>query len=219
MSPARSPNRQPLQQLPPIHLQSTDFPPLSMSNSPGKRNSPGGAWNTQGHRPALSPSPIDHPAGVPHGNALINHHGNGNGNAVERPNDDRGFERPPPKPNAELFNPNNASISHSQSPSPSTQEKADRDRADKERSREDAIANSILVDNMGSLKLQGSNFGKRPDNIEGEHAAKDVSNSRVNGNDAKNLRPSILPNTKDVERETNISKIASTTEAALILCA
>ena len=194
MSPARSPNTQPLQQLPPIHLQPNDFPPLSLSTSPVKRNSPaGGAWSTQGHRPIFTSNSVEQPvSGTPLGSALFKHQGGGNGSGTERPYDDRSFERPPPKTNAELFNPNAAS--GSKSPSPSVQEKADKERS----LRTETIASSILIDSMGSLKIQGSNGGKRPDSVEGEHVAKDSNNVRANGNDAMSLGSGILPIPKDV---------------------
>lgn len=91
--------------MPPVNLQSTDFPPLtSIAAAPEKRTLvAAGAWgNSSSTRSIRLPSP-GHPN--PTGNALVHHPnnsagaGNNNNNAsetrLEEP--DRGFERPPPK--------------------------------------------------------------------------------------------------------------------------
>ncbi|KAL4250211.1 amino acid/polyamine transporter 2 family protein [Abortiporus biennis] len=91
-------------------LQSTDFPPLS--SAPEKRTSPnvGGAWtNPSSTVRSIIMAPngpptqgATHPHGPnPSGNVLV-HYPSNNGSRLDE--QDRTFERPPPK-NAELFNP------------------------------------------------------------------------------------------------------------------
>jgi len=130
-------NPQQLSQQPSLHP--TDFPPLS--SAPEKRPPPtaGGAWtNASSVRSILSPGPQGQAnAALPPGSALV-HYPNTNspqsngGQTHPRILDDSGFERPPPKGNAELFNPKagmrkqtitkaNSSPSPGDSPAVSTQ--------------------------------------------------------------------------------------------------
>lgn len=79
----------------PVVLQSTDFPPLNPVSPPPEKRTPviGGAWgNASSTRSILQ-------ANAQSGTLPI-------GGRLEDP--DRGFERPPPKSNAELFNPKNS---------------------------------------------------------------------------------------------------------------
>lgn len=113
MSPARTSGRplglsphQPHSQLSPVALQATDFPPLSSVSAAPEKRPPtvAGAWtNTTSTRSILMPSPG-------HTNAPISGIANQlNGrlhlNNAHVEDQDRGFERPPPKGAAELFNP------------------------------------------------------------------------------------------------------------------
>ena len=113
MSPARPPNQQlhgaqqpVLQQRPPIHVQPNDFPPLSSVSGQAndRRPSAGGVWSNTNlaARSILSANPThsNQPQVNTYGSALFNHSG---GNRLE--DDERGFERPPRKGSAELFNP------------------------------------------------------------------------------------------------------------------
>ena len=171
MSPAHPPqqlqnNHQPSPQRPPIHLQPADFPPLS-SAPPGKRPPPGSVWSNSGpaSRAVLSPNPghLNQSHGSTYGSALFNH---SNANRLE--DDERGFERPPPKGNAELYNPKGgakrATQSQSTSQQPSMQTIAPGNRAepagsvsDKRYEHHDQAAGAILIDTMGSLRIQTRN--------------------------------------------------------------
>ncbi|KAL5512958.1 hypothetical protein ACEPAH_3356 [Sanghuangporus vaninii] len=168
MSPAHPP--QPLQnnhlpspqQRPPIHLQPTDFPPLSSATS-GKRPAPGSAWSSMSPatRAVLSPNPghLNQSQGNSYGSALFNHP---HANSLE--DDDRGFERPPPKRNAELYNPKGGAKRTSQTPSPqqsSTHEKVPENKAESAENTfeehlepRDTAANAILIGKMESMGIQ-----------------------------------------------------------------
>jgi hypothetical protein len=67
-----------VQQLPPVLLQSADFPPLSNMSSPSEKRPPAvaGAWTkSSSARSIMTPAPSN---GGPHGNALV-HYPNGIG--------------------------------------------------------------------------------------------------------------------------------------------
>ncbi|CCL98600.1 uncharacterized protein FIBRA_00602 [Fibroporia radiculosa] len=86
-------------------LQSNDFPPLS--SGPERRPPVGGAWtNASSMRSIMTPG--SQSSSTQHGSALV-HYPNSNQtsqNSIPRTDDqESGFERPPPKSNAELFNP------------------------------------------------------------------------------------------------------------------
>ncbi|THH05400.1 hypothetical protein EW145_g4822 [Phellinidium pouzarii] len=150
------------QQLEPIFLQATDFPPLSSISNPStdKRPSVGGAWSnpSPAARAILSPSTghTNQAQGNAYGTALFNHsmvNGPGVPNRLE--DDERGFERPPPKTSAELFNPKGGVNRMSQGQTPtSSLEKIEYEKTENERARGEIIASAILVDKVASLKLQ-----------------------------------------------------------------
>ncbi|TDL23916.1 hypothetical protein BD410DRAFT_127711 [Rickenella mellea] len=166
----QSPNRA-AQQLPPIMLQATDFPPLSgPSGVPvEKRNvpMPGGVWtNAGGARAVLQqPAPPRQVDGMGHGNAhqhqqqhhnQSHHNANGVGSSTGTRLDEHGFDRPPPK-SAELFNPNlstNSNGSRRSGSSSSTSHTPEKGEKDRERARGDAVASAILLDRVAALKLQ-----------------------------------------------------------------
>ncbi|KAA1469016.1 hypothetical protein DENSPDRAFT_834535 [Dentipellis sp. KUC8613] len=103
----------------PVVLQSADFPPLtSLASTPEKRAPvPNGAWNKPPNRPFQLASPgqqASYSNVLAQAQAGANGHpgpasANANANlgaSVSRLDDaDKAFERPPPKGNAELFNP------------------------------------------------------------------------------------------------------------------
>ena len=150
--------QQQAQQMPPVLLQATDFPPLTSLSSTQEKRAPvvAGAWtNSSSTRSILMPSPGH--ASTP-GNALVyhssTHAGASNSNArFEEP--DRGFERPPPKGTTELFNPkvvrrptsNNGNNRTNSLP----QDKLEKE---KERARGDAVANAILVGQVSLMSLE-----------------------------------------------------------------
>ncbi|KDQ26668.1 hypothetical protein PLEOSDRAFT_1113166 [Pleurotus ostreatus PC15] len=90
-------------------LESTDFPPLSNSERETRAPTVAGAWtNSSVIRSAVSP-PKGSPANQG-GPALVNHMSppnniDGHDMNFRLEDTDRGFERPPPKGSAELFNP------------------------------------------------------------------------------------------------------------------
>ena len=87
-------------------LQSTDFPPLSSGPAPEKRTPVvGSAWtNTLANRSIMTVGPQGGPPAP--GNALVHYPGiSGVDGQNVNPCMDDSFERPPPKSNAELFNP------------------------------------------------------------------------------------------------------------------
>ncbi|KAI0343287.1 hypothetical protein BDW22DRAFT_1356898 [Trametopsis cervina] len=83
--------------------QPTDFPPLS--SAPEKKTPViGGAWtNPSSIKSVLKPGPSGSTAGPPTNNALV-HYPNSN-IPIRLEDQERGFERPPPKSSAELYNP------------------------------------------------------------------------------------------------------------------
>jgi hypothetical protein len=86
----------------PVVLQATDFPPLTSLSSPPEKRAPvaGGAWvNASSTRSILMPNPGHSNS---QSSALV-HQSTNNNLRLEGP--ERGFERPPPKANVELFNP------------------------------------------------------------------------------------------------------------------
>ncbi|EJD07294.1 uncharacterized protein FOMMEDRAFT_143762, partial [Fomitiporia mediterranea MF3/22] len=169
MSPARPPgqplpshHQPPPQQRPPIHLQPNDFPPLSSIASPShdKRPPAGGVWSNVNStaRTVLSPNPghSNHPQGITYGTALFNHTG---ANRLE--DDERGFERPPRKGSAELFNPKGGAKKNPQSQQKPSSQVAGQEGAveqvetiERDGARGERVANAILVDKMGALKIQ-----------------------------------------------------------------
>ena len=176
MSPARpsssaqaqNQSQQP-QQLPPIFLQPTDFPPLSTVTNTDKRPSVGGAWtnpkSTARTILASSGGNSSQGQGPSYGNALFNHGPGGNQNtATNRLEDeDRGFERPPPKTNTELFNPKGGAKRNPQasaqreqplhtSLSPIQIDAVKTEDSDKIRG--EAVADAILIERVSALKLQ-----------------------------------------------------------------
>jgi hypothetical protein len=66
---------------------------------------------------------------------------------------DRGFERPPPKGTTELFNPKVVRRPISNNSNSRTNPPA-QDKAEKERARGDAVANAILVGQVGFMSLE-----------------------------------------------------------------
>jgi hypothetical protein len=92
-------------QLSPVILQSTDFPPLTSVTTPLEKRAPtvGGAWtNLSSTRSILMPSAGHVNFG---GNALVHHQIGIGGTPGRIDEQERGFERPPPRGGAELFNP------------------------------------------------------------------------------------------------------------------
>ncbi|KLO08698.1 hypothetical protein SCHPADRAFT_908441 [Schizopora paradoxa] len=92
------------QSLPPPVLQPNDFPPLSSNPVDNKKPAAGGVWTNPGMARTILKAKPDNansqPANSNYGNALFNH-----GQSPRPDDDERGFERPPPKGSAELFNP------------------------------------------------------------------------------------------------------------------
>ncbi|KAI5123503.1 hypothetical protein M0805_006663 [Coniferiporia weirii] len=156
------------QQLEPIFLQATDFPPLSsISNTPAdRRPTVGGAWSnpSPAARAILPPNsgPASHTPGNTYGTALFNHNmPNGAGVANRLEDDERGFERPPPKTSAELFNPKSGA-KRSTIPIPTQapfQDKTEKEEIEKERARGEIVASAILADKVASVKLQDQSDG------------------------------------------------------------
>ncbi|KAH8116498.1 hypothetical protein DFH11DRAFT_1580991 [Phellopilus nigrolimitatus] len=183
MSPARPPggqqqNHHPSQhhasqQRTPIFLQPTDFPPLSSISSPtsDKRPAASGAWSNPGPatRTILSPNPghTNHAQANTYANALFSHN-MANGVTGRLEEDERGFERPPPKTSAELFNPKGGAKRTAQPQAQAqarfpSHDKAEKEKIETDRTRGEIIANAILVERVGSLKLQdqaGGNEGE-----------------------------------------------------------
>ncbi|EGN96739.1 hypothetical protein SERLA73DRAFT_184899 [Serpula lacrymans var. lacrymans S7.3] len=135
-------------------LQPTDFPPLT-TLSPGaeKRAIPvAGAWtNSSSTRSILMPGPS------PAGNVLVHHsntHVSGKDNS-RLEDSERGFERPPPKGNVELFNPKGVwkSGANPQSHQPSP-DRFEKDRLEKEKLRGEVVANAILVDKVATMSVE-----------------------------------------------------------------
>lgn len=95
-------------QQPPPSLQGTDFPPLS--TAPEKKTPlASGAWtNASTTRSVLRAGPSGTTSAPAAGNALVHYPASGGNGRGPSPNNGRlddMFERPPPKGNAELFNP------------------------------------------------------------------------------------------------------------------
>jgi hypothetical protein len=154
-SPGRHGNQShsPSQQITPVVLQSTDFPPLTTLSSPPEKRTPvlGGAWtNASSTRSILMPSPGH--ANSQSGALSQNSNASNNGR-LEEP--ERGFERPPPKGNAELFNPKSSRRSNS---SNSRHNSVPQDKSEKEKhGGGDAIAN--VVDQVASLSIGDTSPG------------------------------------------------------------
>lgn len=133
-SPARNghqPSLPPSQQMSPVALQPTDFPPLTtLGSPPPEKRAPAGAWtNASSTRSILMPSPG---------------HANSQGR-LEDP--ERGFERPPPKGNAELFNPKGTRRSNSNNSRSNSVPQAE----GVKQPSGDAVAN--LIDQVTSLSM------------------------------------------------------------------
>jgi len=136
----------PPQPIMPAVLQSTDFPPLTSLSSPPEKRAPvaGGAWtNASSTRSILMPSP----GHVNSQNNALMHQSTPNNIRLEEP--DRGFERPPPKGNVELFNPKISRRSNSGNSRSSSlpQDKAEIEKEDGG----DAVAN--MIDQVTSLSV------------------------------------------------------------------
>ncbi|EMD39144.1 hypothetical protein CERSUDRAFT_112820 [Gelatoporia subvermispora B] len=128
MSPARIGGQAhlPSQHQPQPVLQPTDFPPLSSAPAAPERRmpTPGGAWtNSSLTRSVMTAGPPQGNA-ASHGTALVRYPNSNGSGAQDRRADDQepGFDRPPPKANAELFNPKGHK--------PSGASKADKDKGD-----------------------------------------------------------------------------------------
>jgi hypothetical protein len=124
-------------QLPP---QSTDFPPLS--SAPEKKTPVvGGAWtNSSSIKSVLRPGPSGKPHGPVTNNALVHYPTSGSESNMPMHFDDQehAFDRPPPKSNAELYNPKGAQrrpLNGNNTGGPSGQVE-------------------LLIDQMGDLKLE-----------------------------------------------------------------
>ncbi|KAH7913826.1 hypothetical protein BJ138DRAFT_1001385 [Hygrophoropsis aurantiaca] len=155
ISPARNNGQRP-QQVPPVALQYTDFPPLTTISPTTEKRLPtvAGVWtNSSSTRSILLPG-----SGNPtssHATALVQHPnphqniGNGNQNTISRPEDiDKGFERPSPKLNAELYNPKGAWKAGGASIRSSVPSDKEKDKCEKER---------VLVENMALLSVEDRN--------------------------------------------------------------
>lgn len=161
------------QQLTPIFLQPTDFPPLTSISATDKRPAVGGAWTN----PKLTARSILAPnaGNANQGNALFSHGAGVAHGVLANPNrleeDERGFERPPPKTNTELFNPKGGAKRGAVQSSPQAQSQqsppsvtssqsfnsrqlTDGNARGEDMARNEAVANAILVDGVSSLKLQ-----------------------------------------------------------------
>lgn len=178
MSPTRAasgvlPQQSTPQQLTPIFLQPTDFPPLTSISATDKRPAVGGAWTN----PKLTARSILAPnaGNANQGNALFSHGAGVAHGVLANPNrleeDERGFERPPPKTNTELFNPKGGAKRGAVQSSPQAQSQqsppsvtssqsfnsrqlTDGNARGEDMARNEAVANAILVDGVSSLKLQ-----------------------------------------------------------------
>jgi len=132
----------------PVILQSTDFPPLTSVASVPEKRTPlvAGAWtNTSPTRSILMPSP-GHSNSV--GNALVQHPNNLSVNNTRPEELDRGFERPAPKSNSELFNPKvTRRLPNSKTP----QDKPEKDR---DKSRGSMTVNTVFVSEVSTLSLE-----------------------------------------------------------------
>ncbi|OCH96251.1 hypothetical protein OBBRIDRAFT_787325 [Obba rivulosa] len=155
MSPARIGGQA---HLPPQHqpqpvLQSTDFPPLS--SAPERRMpTPGGAWtNSSSIRTVMTAGPPQGNA-PSHGTALVHYPNSNSPGSQNRRADDQeqGFERPPPKANAELFNP--------KGPRQTAVGKVEKDKGEATNremtpDHDGAVVNATLEDQMESMALDG----------------------------------------------------------------
>jgi len=131
--------------MPPVTLQSTDFPPLiSLAPASEKRTPIAGAW---GNSPRSIHLPGPGLLTAPQ-NSLLHHpnHGTGsnNGSDPRLEESDRTFERPPPK-SSELYNPK---LLRRPASGKANGEK------EKDRARGDAVAGAILVSQLGSISLE-----------------------------------------------------------------
>lgn len=163
----------------PVSLHSTDFPPLSSVPGPGvSRPVMGGVW---GSIDSSAKATSAYGPSQPGGGALFSH---ATANRLE--DDERGFERPPPKSSAELFNPKSGlrrptiSQNHSQSPQglaqarhtlpspPSVEEQAMESARVKE-----AVASAILVERAAAMKIQDASE-KRAEEHEGTPRAESL---------------------------------------------
>lgn len=115
-------------------------------------------------RTNVSPNPgqTNHSQGNTYGTALFNH---SNGNRLE--DDERGFERPPPKVSAELFNPKGGAKRTAQADARQNTPDETGPKIEKERTRGEIVASAILVDKMEALKIQA-----QPDEIDFENTPK-----------------------------------------------
>ena len=93
------------------------------------------------------------------GNALVHHSSPGSGIPARLDEQDRGFERPPPKGNVELFNPK--IVRRPNNVGKSSPQQVDKD---KEMSRGEVVASAILLGQVVSLSLDdpGAETAKEP---------------------------------------------------------
>ena len=136
----------------PIVLQSTDFPPLSTLSSPSEKRPPvlGGAWmNASSTLSKLMPGP---------GRALSPNLNSSNNGRLEEP--ERGFERPPPKGNVELFNPKSSRRSNSSNSSNSRHNSMPQDKSENEKQGGDMMIS--VMDQMVSLSVGDTRPGSPP---------------------------------------------------------
>ncbi|KDQ61389.1 hypothetical protein JAAARDRAFT_30816 [Jaapia argillacea MUCL 33604] len=158
ISPARNGVQSQPNQNTPSSLQATDFPPLSTMSPPPKQPTASGAWtNPSSTRLILQPGPGQAVPSGSYASALVqppSAHGQATNTSPRLDEGDRGFERPPPKSSAELFNPKGAlrrpNSNSSGKGSPQIHEKGE-----KERARGEAIASAILVEKVAAMSLEG----------------------------------------------------------------
>jgi hypothetical protein len=150
--------------MPPITLQSADFPPLiSPASAPEKRTPiAGGAWGNSArsiHQPNSSNSSSPTNA-VQHLNQSI---ASNNGSEIRIEESDRTFERPPPKvrtligiassPRLQSFTRQSVELYNPKLLRRPTGGKAHGEK-EKERARGDAVAGAILVAQVGSMSFE-----------------------------------------------------------------
>jgi hypothetical protein len=142
-------------------LQSNDFPPLTSLTSVPEKKTPviAGAWtNPSSMRSILMPSPGH---ANTQGNALVLHSLAANSPNLNnvRLEEQPGFERPPPKPAAELFNPKRRPHSTNGKALSQSPERVENDR---ERPRIDTGIASPLLGKVVSLSLEDGKGAKEP---------------------------------------------------------
>lgn len=114
----------------------------------------GGAWtNSSATRSILSPQANANPQGT----ALVhyptpNAPGAGNLNGAARPDEEFGYERPPPKGHSELFNPKSGNRSGQTPPKQAERDQSDTKETAGGKARGEAV---VLTEKLNSMTLDG----------------------------------------------------------------